>query len=211
MSQTPDALLFIAPGCPHCPVVLQGLAELVKSGAIGALEVVNVAAHPERAAELGVRAAPWTRIGAFVLEGAQTPATLRQWVERAGRDEGGSEYLRELLAGGRLAEAERFVNLGRWADVLPLLSDVEAPMQVRVGANALLEGAAGSEALAALVPELGALAGHTDHRLRADACYLLGLSGSAAAKPLLRERLEDDSAEVREIAREALEELERGG
>ena len=70
----PDALLLLAPGCPHCPAVLEGLSGLLKEGVIGRLEAVNAAIHPERAAELGVRTVPWARIGPFELEGEQTPA-----------------------------------------------------------------------------------------------------------------------------------------
>ena len=47
MPSTPDALLFITPGCPHCPGVLQGLSEMVKQGTIGKLTVINAASHPE--------------------------------------------------------------------------------------------------------------------------------------------------------------------
>ncbi len=43
----PDALLLIAPGCGHCPAVLEGLTLLLKSGKLGRLEVVNILAHPE--------------------------------------------------------------------------------------------------------------------------------------------------------------------
>lgn len=212
MSQTPDALLLIAPGCPHCPIVLQGLSELVKVGAIGRLEVVNVAAHPEVAAELGARSAPWTRIGPYVLEGAQTPGALKAWAEKAAAGSGGADYLRELLSSGRLKEAETYLetNGDRLADVLTLVGDPEAPMQVRIGANALLEGREGSEALASLVPGLGELSEHADHRVRCDACHLLGLTGSPDAAPFLRARLGDDSTEVREIAEESLESLGGG-
>ena len=49
-ASVPDAELLIAPGCVHCPVVLDGLSALVKAGAIGRLEVVNIAQHPEIAA-----------------------------------------------------------------------------------------------------------------------------------------------------------------
>lgn len=206
-NQPADALVFIAPGCPHCPVVLSGLAELVKRGAIGRLEAVNVAVHPEQAAALGVRSAPWTRIGPFVLEGAQTPAALQTWAERAASGEGGSDYLRELLASGRLPEAEGFLTAtGHPGDALLLLGDPEAPMQVRLGANALLEGLAG-DALATLIPQLGELSRHEDHRVRADASHLLGLTGSPDSIPLLRERLEDGSAAVREIAAESMARL----
>ena len=70
-------LLFITPGCIHCPVVLQGLSELVKQTLIGKLTVVNVAAHPELVKEYGVRAAPWLMLGPFTLTSAQTPAELK--------------------------------------------------------------------------------------------------------------------------------------
>lgn len=207
----PDALLFVAPGCPRCPVVLDGLAALVKEGAIGTLEVVNVAVHPERAAELGVRSAPWTRLGPFELEGTRTEAELRRWVEQAGSEAGWTAYARELLAGGRLDQAERLAAAEPdfVAALLPLVADTEAPMQVRVGVGAVLEGLAGSDTLRGLTPRLTELAGHDDHRVRADACHLLGLTGDAAAVPVLEARLEDDSTEVREIATDALEALGR--
>ncbi len=205
----PDALLFIAPGCPHCPVVLQALSEMVKHGDIGRLEVVNVAAHPEQAATLGVRAAPWTRLGPFELEGAQTPQELRRWTELAGSADGITRYLEQLLRDGQLARAEQ--QLARhpdWlAQLLPLLTRADTPMQVRVGVGALIEDQAGSAQLQALVPALGELSRAADHSVRADACHYLGLSGSAEAVPFLRVRLEDESSEVREIAAESLEML----
>lgn len=205
----PDALLFIAPGCPHCPVVLQGLSELVKEGAIGRLEVINVAVHPERAAELGVRSAPWTRLGPFELAGLRQPAELRQWAERAGSETGMSDYLAEQLKEGALTTVERLLSeQPRYLSaLLPLLKDAEAPMQVRLGVGAVLEGYAGRPELVALVDKLGVLSAHADHRVRTDACHYLGLSGDPAARPYLEARLKDGNAEVREVAGEALEEL----
>jgi len=205
----PDALLFIAPGCPHCPRVLDALGELLKEGVIGRLEAINVAEKPDMAAAQGVRSAPWTRIGGYELPGARSAEELRNWAERAADETGGSDYLRELLEAGRLDAAEQ-----RIADqqeplqaVLPLLADPEAPLQLRLGAGALLESWADRPELAALVTELGQLATHSDHRVRADACHYLGLSGDPAARPYLEERLEDEAPEVREIAAEALERL----
>jgi len=84
----PDALLFISPACIHCPVVMQGLSELVKQTLIGKLTVVNVAAHPEMAQKYGVRAAPWLRLGPFTLTGARTLTELKQWAEWASSEDG---------------------------------------------------------------------------------------------------------------------------
>ncbi|MCX8018363.1 MAG: HEAT repeat domain-containing protein [Rhodocyclaceae bacterium] len=90
------------------------------------------------------------------------------------------------------------------ADLLPILANPAANLNVRFGASAVLEKYAGTPALAALLPTLGLLAGHGDPRVRADACHLLGLSGSAAAIKYLEARLTDPDAEVREIAADSL-------
>lgn len=94
------------------------------------------------------------------------------------------------------------------ADLLPIIANPDANMNVRFGASAVLERYAGQAALQALVPALGLLTGHGDARVRADACHLLGLSGSRNAIKYLEARRDDPDAEVREIAVESLEELQ---
>lgn len=94
------------------------------------------------------------------------------------------------------------------ADLLPILANPDANMNVRFGASAVLERYAGTPALQALIPALGMLAGHGDHRVRADACHILGLSGSSDAIRFLEARLDDPDTEVREIAAEGIEELQ---
>jgi HEAT repeat protein len=94
------------------------------------------------------------------------------------------------------------------ADLLPILANPEANMNVRFGASAVLERYAGQPALQALVPALGLLAGHGDHRVRADACHILGLSAAPEAIKYLEARRDDPDAEVREIVAEALEDLQ---
>lgn len=94
------------------------------------------------------------------------------------------------------------------ADLLPIIANPEANMNVRFGASAVLERYAGQTPLHTLVPALGLLTGHGDARVRADACHLLGLSGSPDAIKYLEARRDDPDAEVREIASESLEELQ---
>ncbi len=93
------------------------------------------------------------------------------------------------------------------ADLLPIVANPEANLNVRFGASAVLERYANTPALQALVPALGMLAGHGDARVRADACHLLGLSGARDAIKYLEARSDDPDAEVREIVAESLEEL----
>jgi hypothetical protein len=208
---TPDALLFIAPGCAHCPAVLQGLSELVKQELIGKLRVVNVAAHPEQAAEYGVRAAPWLRLGPFTLTGAQSPVELRQWAEWANSEEGAAHYVEHLLKQGGYQQAVAFIaeDTQRLKPLLALIANTEAGIDVRLGVSALLEAYANTPALQKLLPQLAELTRHADHRVRADACHLLGLTGSAVARTYVENCLSDAHEEVREIAAEALAELEK--
>lgn len=210
MSATPpDALLFIAPGCPHCAAVLQGLDELVKQALIGSLTVVNVAAHPEQAAEYGVRAAPWLRLGPFTLTGAHSPAELRQWAGWANGAEGTAHYVEHLLRQGGYKQAAAFIDADthRLKPLLAIVADPKAKLEVRLGVSALLESHAYSPSLQDLLPQLAGLTRHADHRVRADACHLLGLTGSAAARTHVETCLNDVHEEVREIAAEAMEEL----
>jgi len=205
----PAALLFTAPGCPHCPGVKAALEKLLAEGAIASLEVVDATREQARAAELGVRSVPWLRLGEFVLTGAQTPQELRQWAGRAADPQGMSGYLEHLLANGELAAAEALLQRqpNHLAALLPLLGAADTPIQVRLGIGAILESLEGQEALRPLLPELIRLSAHQDHRVRSDACHYLGLSHSAEALPALEARLEDGHPEVREIAAEAIESI----
>lgn len=208
---TPDAQIFISPGCPHCPIALQGLTELVKSGAIGRLDVVNVMVHNDIAASEGVRSAPTIRLGPFTLEGAQTPEVLKHWAQIAYTPEGETAYIEDLLKGGRLDGAIHYVEQdpdSRLPALLPLIADVESPIQVRLGADAILENFQNSVTLKRLVPDIAQLTEHDDARIRTDACHYLALTGDTTAIPYLEACLQDDSDEVKEVAKESLEQLQ---
>jgi thiol-disulfide isomerase/thioredoxin len=205
----PDALLLISTHCPHCPAVLAALADLVKQGTIGRLEAVNLEQHPEIGQSLGVRSVPWVRIGRIELAGVHGKSELATWAGKADTEEGLTDYFHMLLKEGQLPRAQAAIE----ADpalldaVLPIVGNVEASLNVRLGAGVLLEHFAGSDTLRALLPRLGELSQHADARVRADACHYLGLSGDVAAKPWLEARIADDDADVREIAAESLQAL----
>jgi hypothetical protein len=189
--------------------VLQGLGELVKQGLVGRMTVVNVAAHPEQAAEYGVRAAPWLRLGPFTLTGAHSQAELQQWAEWARGEEGTAHYVEHLLKQGAYKQAVAFVAADtlRLKALLAVIADPGAGIDVRLGISALLESYANTAALQTLLPQLADLVHHADHRVRADACHLLGLTGSADARTHIAACLDDASTEVREIAQEAMQVL----
>lgn len=201
-----DALLLLSTHCPHCPTVLAALADLVKQGAIGRLEAVNLEQHPEVGQALGVRSVPWVRIGRIELAGQHGKAELAEWAAKADSEAGIADWFHVLLKEGRLPRAQAAIEADPTllAAVLPIVGNPEASLNVRLGAGVLIEAFAGSDTLRALLPRLGELSQHTDARVRADACHYLGLTGGAAAKPWLEARVNDADSDVREIAAESL-------
>lgn len=205
----PTALLFLSSHCPHCPAVLAGLSELLKRAVIGRLEAVNIELDPEAAARLGVRSVPWVRIGPFELTGALSAGELETWVSRATAVDGMAEAFHDLLKTGGAGQVLRLVrdDPARLADLLPIVANPEASLNVRLGAGMVFEEFTASPALRALVPRLCELVRDIDARVRADAAHILGLSRDASARACLEALGDDDDPEVREIAAESLAEL----
>jgi len=202
----PDAFLLMAPGCAHCPVVLESLGRLLKEGRLGRLEVVNVAAHPEAALAAGTRSVPWTRIGPFELDGLYGPAELADWAGHAAAGTGAATYLAHLLEHRRLDRAVAFVRRapGSLGGLLELAGSLETPMGTRIGISAVVEELAGAAALRDALPAVAQLAASPEPQVRADAAHYLGLSGSPAARQVLGPLLADPDPQVREIAAESL-------
>ena len=209
LTDRPDALLLLTSTCPYCPTVLAALSDLVKSGDIGRLEVVNIGAHPDIAQQYGVRTVPWVRLGPFELEGLRSPAEFKQWGERAGTPEGLAEYFHELLKEGALPKvsAQAARDPAALDALLRLLGDPDTELTVRIGINAVFEGLEGDAALQRAVAALIALSAHRDAHIRGDAAHLLSLTLSSSVQPHLEHLLQDEVADVREIAREGLERL----
>ena len=206
-TSAPDATLLIAPGCPHCPKVLQALSEFVKRGDIGSLEVTNIAIHPKAAEKAGTRSVPWTRIGNFELLGALTPQEIREAIEKAGRADP-VDHLVHLLETSRLDEALKAISdkPDNLPSLVTLLDDLDTPMAVRIGIGALLEELPETlvrSAETALIK----LADSGNQSVRADAAHYLSLVDSEKSRETLQRLTGDSSEEVREIAGESLEAL----
>ena len=205
----PDALFCLSTRCPHCPAMLQTLSDLVKHGLLGRLEIVNLESRPEVAQALGVRSVPWLRIGRLELSGQHDRTEIEKLIERTQSPTGVADYYHDLLRDGDLAQVLAMVGRhpDSLADLLPIVANPDASINVRIGAGVVFEEYAGWPALQGLTDRLGKLAGHDDARVRADACHYLGMTASDAAKPYLLQRMQDDDSEVREIAGESLEAL----
>lgn len=130
-----------------------------------------------------------------------------QALQNAGRST--SDQFHDLLKDGGLAMVKEAIAAQPelLAELLPIVANPEASINVRLGASVVFESHAGSAALRVLVPRLGELSGHADARVRADACHYLGLSGDARVRGYLAPRLQDADIEVREIAADSLKAL----
>ncbi len=205
----PDALLLLATGCAHCPGVLEGLSQLLKQGRIGRLEAINIVEHPEAAQAVGTRSVPWTRIGAFELEGALTPAELDRWVELAGSEAGYAAYYSHLLDTRRPHKVRQLIERHpeSLSQLIALLTDDKTSMAARIGVGVVMEELEGDPLLAQGLENLIALAGSKQANVRADAAHFLGLTRHQDALAPLRKLLADAHPDVREIAEEALQSL----
>lgn len=209
-SHSIHARLFTAPGCPHCNGVKNLLEQLLQEESIGTMEIVDISRQADLAQELGIKSVPWLEMGPLIFVGEQKLQELREWVLRLSKPEAMVDYYQQRLTDGDLNLAEQ--TLQRNPQTLPALLTLivrdELPLQVRIGIIALFEGFAGKAALQALIPELAQLLAHADYRIRIDIAHLLELTESEDAIAPLKLLLQDENAEVREIASEALEELE---
>jgi len=203
----PDALFLLGTHCPHCPGMLQGLANLVKAGTLGTLEVVNIEQRIDIARELGVRSVPWVRIGSFELEGLHSEQELREWALKAGTDSGMTDWLNDLLSSGNISKPlERVRSDPETMDaLLELFTDPDTQLNTRIGISAIMEDLEGTDTLRATVDRLGKLAQHEDARIRGDACHYLALAGTLEANDYIRPLLDDPDPGVREVAQESLE------
>lgn len=205
----PDALFCLSTLCPHCPAMLQTLSGMVKRGQLGRLEIVNLDHRPELAGEWGVRSVPWLRIGPFELTGLRRLDEIQALIKRAVSPTGLADYFHDRLREGELETVLAMVGRrpSSLGELLPVVANPEASINVRIGAGVVFEEFAGQPAMKALTGRLGELAGHADARVRADACHYLSLTADEAARPYLAGRLQDDDGVVREIAEESLESL----
>lgn len=200
------AELFIAPGCPHCPNVLQALAELIKAGEIAELEISNMALVPEKAQSRNIRSVPWLKIGPFELTGTHTKGELQTWIERIQSATGMQDYFNQLLTTGEL---KKVISLVKKEPVLlkhfpDMMQDKDTPLGAKIGIGAVFEELQGSPAIQRLIPTLAKLLESEDANIRNDACYYLGLTESQQAIPYIQTLINDKIDEVRETVHDAL-------
>jgi len=210
MNSSVSVLMLMGTQCTFCGPMMQMLIELMKTGLLSELRVVNIETSPELAQQHGVRSVPWLQIGPFELAGSRSKKELQLWIERASSFEGLSEYLEEVLSEGKIDYANKLIQRYPQAleNVIDLMADPEAKINVRLGVGVIIEDMAVSEEFKAVIPRLIEYLSNDDARIRGDACHYLSLTKDVSHVPAIKKLLSDENEEVREIAQDSLDELE---
>lgn len=204
-----EVLMLMGTRCTFCGPMMQALTELMKAGHIAELQIVNIEDNLEFAEKLGVRSVPWLQIGPFELQGSRTKQELLLWLKRASSFEGITEYLEEVLSEGNIQLATKLIHDRPQVleNIMELMADPEAKINVRLGVGVIMEDMAELEPFEVAIPYLLRYLSSKDARLRGDACHYLSLTKDQAYISLIEELLSDESGEVREIAQDSLDDL----
>ena len=180
------------------------------TGLLEQLEVINIEQSPDLAAPYQVRSVPWLQLGEFVFDGALTPGELDYWINESSSNSGVSHYLEYLLENGKLGNAIEWLEQGRATlqDVIPLLSNPDTKLNVRIGLGAIMETYEDTVAIREILPDLIGLIQHAHPAIRIDVCHYLSLTHSNDAIEPLTAMLADEDQQVRQTAKESLEELQ---
>ena len=213
-SKTISAELFIATGCLYCPVVMNGLGELLKNGELASLKITNIAVDSKRATELNIRSTPTFLLSnhktSMLFAGNYNPTEIKKWVAIARSENGMREYIDSFLTDGKLAIVTQAIQLvpETFATIIALLEDEDTSMHIRIGLDALIENFSASDILKEYSPSLKKLASEDNMRLQIDALHYLALTADAENKAFLQDKTQHQNKQIQIAAIEALETLD---
>jgi len=199
--------LFIGPGCPHCTGMIKITSDLVKTGKIARLEIINIEQDMDAPTKLGIRSVPAFKIGSFVLTGVHTGDELLDWMDKTDSESGLSNYLNQAFENGELDKVIAEISRqNEWLDhCLSMLVDLETPLTSRIAISAVFEHFQNSDQLKRLIPKMCKFTDSNHESVRVDVAYILGLTGDISALSCLESLANDSFDDVRESARDAVE------
>ncbi len=208
-----EITVFIAPFCPHCAGAVEAANRIAVANPKIRVRIVDISLFPELGERFNVTSAPTVVInGEIKLVGELSEDELIEWLRRASNDYK-LEYFVTLLREGRIEEVMEAVNKNP-EDAVLLAGIIERPeLMARVGAMILLERLFRSKAEGVEVArgEILKILRSKDTTKVQDAAFILGKIGRKDDIPALEPLLRSEDEEVREAAREALEEIESRG
>jgi thiol-disulfide isomerase/thioredoxin len=202
-------VVFIAEGCPHCPVSVASAMKVASSARGAVVSVVDAQRFGEIADRYGIRSVPAILLDrGLVLTGVVSADDLAEQILAQDRADYEARLLRSLVETGRFAEAGELLG-GR----LELFVEEwkQSTTSTRIGLMLVAEEMLGEDrsCLDVMVDDLVGFLQAPDAALRGDTADLLGRIGHPGARKALTEALQDPNPDVVEIAAEALEGIER--
>ncbi len=212
--ETPIPLkLYIGQGCPFCPEMARRLLLLATCTALVRVTIIDATTFDRQATEDGVRSVPYT---IFDQQFSWTGIVELSEILKIGisRDPAqmSTACLRQLLEDGKASQVAAMMATGN--NIFSALVDLLAHKRwsVRLGAMVVVEYlVSGKPGLAAkLCRPLWKRFRLADQQARGDIIYTLGQIGTAEAKQYIQQVLKEPaSRQLRDAAREALEEIEK--
>lgn len=205
----PKVLMLIGTRCAYCLPMMQALVEIMKSGHIAELNIINIENDSQVATQFGVRSVPWVKLGSFELTGSRSKQELLQWLQRASSFDGITMYIEETLSEGNVQSINKLIQQQPESlrNVIALMADAEAKINVRLGVGVVIEEIAETQIFKSIIPDLIAYLSNDDARVRGDACHYLSLTKDPTYVSDIKALLLDESMEVREIAQDSLDDL----
>lgn len=205
----PEALLLISTHCPHCHVQQTLLEQRLSQGQIKSLSVVNIDETEDVAINYKVRSVPWLRLGMLEFNGALAPAEMDHWITTACEDDGNIKYLQYLMENGKLQKVIKWLEQGKSSlrEFASLIIKPDIKINVRIGIGAVMEHFEGTSTIVEIIPSLKEMLQNDSAVIRTDVCHYLMLTHNSNVKTIIEKLLEDKDVEVRNTARESLEEL----
>ena len=199
--------VLIAPTCPNCPAVVRACAQV--AAAWPALTMVVIDVQYFTALAGSCRSVPTVVIdGAYTIVGPVSSRDLIELLQQRGEPGFLARALGSMVEAGRLAEVAPLLTSGEgFAAMAALMRDgtMQQKMGLMLAVEQILEGSA--HAIDGAVPHLLPLLESEVATLRGDVADLLGQIGAPGAREALSLLLEDENADVREVAEEAIQRL----
>ena len=204
-----EVTVLIAAACPHCPGAVRAALRLAMASRLVTVNVIDAQRFPEIAERFGAQSVPQTVFdGGLAVTGVRPAGELAGYLRDRGTEEHGARLFLSLVEQKRLADAAAAVAVeggpahfaAAWRR-----STTGARIGLMLVAEHVLEhaGSALDHAVDGLLPALAA----TDAALRGDTADLLGQIGHPSAVPALERLCDDPSADVAEIAADALDDI----
>jgi len=199
--------VLIAPTCPNCPAVVRACAQVAAAWSALTMVVIDVQYFTELAGSC--RSVPTVVIdGAHTVVGPVSSRDLIEILERRGEPGYLARALGSMVESGRLAEVAPLLTGDEgFAAMATLMRDgtMQQKMGLMLAVEQILEGS--PHAIDGAVPHLLPLLESEVATLRGDVADLLGQIGAPGAREALSLLLDDENADVREVAEEAIQRL----